>query len=160
MRCFWAGAATSSATFPAPCTSRNGLARPASRRCWNQGLNASAARAIKRTDDERGAFVSLRSRGLGGPARYDLVLNMDKLTVTLALAPCSTWSLPGNLRGLRRRHPTLACWPWPAGRGCGDERLGHGFAVRCRVRDRAWKDPCEWTVETEGTKPAKTSCDR
>ncbi len=52
-----------------------------------QGLNReAAARAIKRTDDERSAFVRF-AFGVDweDPARYDLVLNMDKLSVTLAV---------------------------------------------------------------------------
>jgi cytidylate kinase len=46
----------------------------------------AAARAIKRTDDERSAFVRF-AYGVDweDPTRYDLVLNMDKLTVPLAV---------------------------------------------------------------------------
>lgn len=53
-----------------------------------QGLNREAAvRAIKRTDDERSAFVRF-AFGVEweDPARYDLVLNMDKLTMGLAVS--------------------------------------------------------------------------
>lgn len=53
-----------------------------------QGLSReAAARAIKRTDDERSAFVRF-AFGVDweDPARYDLVLNMDKLSVTLAVS--------------------------------------------------------------------------
>jgi cytidylate kinase len=53
-----------------------------------QGLNReAAARTIKRTDDERSAFVRF-AFGVDweDPARYDLVLNMDKLTVNLAVS--------------------------------------------------------------------------
>src|SRR5512139_757850 len=58
------------------------------RTLMDQGLNReAAARAIKRTDDERGAFVRF-AFGVDweDPARYDLVLNMDKLSVTLAVS--------------------------------------------------------------------------
>jgi hypothetical protein len=53
-----------------------------------QGLNReAAARAIHRTDDERSAFVKF-AFGVDweDPARYDLVLNMDKLSVALAVS--------------------------------------------------------------------------
>jgi len=53
-----------------------------------QGLNReAAARAIKRTDDERSAFVKF-AFGVDweDPERYDLVLNMDKLSVALAVS--------------------------------------------------------------------------
>jgi hypothetical protein len=53
-----------------------------------QGLNReAAARAIQRTDDERSAFVKF-AFGVDweDPARYDLVLNMDKLSVPLAVS--------------------------------------------------------------------------
>lgn len=53
-----------------------------------QGLNReAAARAIKRTDDERSAFVRF-AFGVDweDPTRYDLVLNMDKLSVALAVS--------------------------------------------------------------------------
>jgi cytidylate kinase len=54
----------------------------------DQGLNReAAARAIKRSDDERSAFVKF-AFGVDweDPARYDLVLNMDKLSVNLAVS--------------------------------------------------------------------------
>jgi cytidylate kinase len=53
-----------------------------------QGLNRdAAARAIKRGDDERSAFVKFAfGVDWGDPARYDLVLNMDKLSLTLAVS--------------------------------------------------------------------------
>ena len=53
-----------------------------------QGLNReAAARAIKRSDDERSAFVKFAfGVDWGDPERYDLVLNMDKLTVDLAVS--------------------------------------------------------------------------
>lgn len=57
------------------------------RTLMDQGLNReAAARTIKRSDDERGAFVKF-AFGVDweDPARYDLVLNMDKLSVTLAV---------------------------------------------------------------------------
>ena len=53
-----------------------------------QGLNReAAARTITRTDDERSAFVKF-AFGVDweDPARYDLVLNMDKLSVDLAVS--------------------------------------------------------------------------
>lgn len=53
-----------------------------------QGLNREAAvRTIRRTDDERSAFVKF-AFGVDweDPTRYDLVLNMDKLTVNLAVS--------------------------------------------------------------------------
>jgi len=53
-----------------------------------QGLSReAAARAIKRNDDERNAFVQF-AFGVDweDPARYDLVLNMDKLSVQLAVS--------------------------------------------------------------------------
>ena len=53
-----------------------------------QGLNReAAARTIARTDDERSAFVRF-AFGVDweDPARYDLVLNMDKLSVDLAVS--------------------------------------------------------------------------
>jgi hypothetical protein len=53
-----------------------------------QGLNReAAARAIKRSDDERSAFVKF-AFGVDweDPARYDLVLNMDKLSLKLAVS--------------------------------------------------------------------------
>ncbi len=58
------------------------------RTLMNQGLNRdAAARAIKHGDDERSAFVKF-AFGVDWeiPERYDLVLNMDKLTVNLAVA--------------------------------------------------------------------------
>jgi cytidylate kinase len=58
------------------------------RTLMNQGLNReAAARAIKHSDDERSAFVRF-AFGVDWetPERYDLVLNMDKLTVNLAVA--------------------------------------------------------------------------
>ncbi len=53
-----------------------------------QGLNReAAARTIKRTDDERSAFVRYAfGVDWDDPTRYDLVLNMDKLTVSLAVS--------------------------------------------------------------------------
>jgi cytidylate kinase len=53
-----------------------------------QGLNReAAARTIKRSDDERSAFVKFAfGVDWGDPERYDLVLNMDKLTVDLAVS--------------------------------------------------------------------------
>jgi CMP/dCMP kinase len=57
------------------------------RTLMNQGLNReAAARAIKRTDDERAAFVKF-AFGVDweDPTRYDLVLNMDKLSVEMAV---------------------------------------------------------------------------
>ena len=54
----------------------------------DQGLNReAAARAIKRSDDERSAFVKF-AFGVDweDPTRYDLVLNMDKLSVNLAVS--------------------------------------------------------------------------
>ncbi len=53
-----------------------------------QGLNReAAARAIKRSDDERSAFVKF-AFGVDweDPARYDLVLNMDKLSLSQAVS--------------------------------------------------------------------------
>jgi cytidylate kinase len=53
-----------------------------------QGLNReAAARAIHRTDAERSAFVKF-AFGVDweDPTRYDLVLNMDKLSVPLAVS--------------------------------------------------------------------------
>lgn len=53
-----------------------------------QGLNReAAARTITRTDDERSAFVRF-AFGVDweDPTRYDLVLNMDKLSVDLAVS--------------------------------------------------------------------------
>ena len=58
------------------------------RTLMDQGLNReAAARAITRSDDERGAFVKF-AFGVNweDPARYDLVLNMDKLSVSLAVS--------------------------------------------------------------------------
>jgi cytidylate kinase len=57
------------------------------RTLMGQGLNREAAtRAIKRSDDERSAFVKF-AFGVDweDPARYDLVLNMDKLNPDLAV---------------------------------------------------------------------------
>ena len=57
------------------------------RTLMGQGLNREAAlRAIKRTDDERSAFVKF-AFGVDweNSERYDLVLNMDKLSVHLAV---------------------------------------------------------------------------
>jgi hypothetical protein len=54
----------------------------------DQGLNReAAARAIRRGDDERSAFVKF-AFGVNweDPERYDLVLNMDKLSVNLAVS--------------------------------------------------------------------------
>lgn len=53
-----------------------------------QGLNRDAAtRVVKRRDDERGAFVRF-AFGVDweDPSRYDVVLNMDKLSVDLAVS--------------------------------------------------------------------------
>jgi cytidylate kinase len=58
------------------------------RTLMEQGLNReAAARAIKRSDDERSAFVKF-AFGVDweDPARYDLVLNMDKLSLKLAVS--------------------------------------------------------------------------
>ncbi len=58
------------------------------RTLMDQGLNReAAARAIKRSDDERSTFVQF-AFGVDweDPARYDLVLNMDKLSVNLAVS--------------------------------------------------------------------------
>jgi cytidylate kinase len=54
----------------------------------DQGLNReAAARAIKRSDDERSAFVKFAfGVDWADPARYDLVLNMDKLSLNLAVS--------------------------------------------------------------------------
>ena len=57
------------------------------RTLMDQGLSREAAmHAIKRTDDERSAFVKF-AFGVDweNPERYDLVLNMDKLSVNLAV---------------------------------------------------------------------------
>jgi hypothetical protein len=58
------------------------------RTLMNQGLNREAAvRTIKRSDDERSAFVKFAfGVDWADPDRYDLVLNMDKLSVNLAVA--------------------------------------------------------------------------
>ena len=58
------------------------------RTLMNQGLNReAAARTIKRSDDERSAFVKFAfGVDWADPDRYDLVLNMDKLSVSLAVA--------------------------------------------------------------------------
>ncbi|HTX52884.1 MAG TPA: cytidylate kinase family protein [Candidatus Baltobacteraceae bacterium] len=52
-----------------------------------QGLNPdAAARILKRTDDERRAFLRFAfGVDWDDPTRYDLVLNMDKLSVDLAV---------------------------------------------------------------------------
>jgi hypothetical protein len=53
-----------------------------------QGLNReAAARTIKRSDDERSAFVKF-AFGVDweDPARFDLILNMDKLSLNLAVS--------------------------------------------------------------------------
>ncbi len=53
-----------------------------------QGLNReAAARTIKRSDDERGSFLRF-AFGVDweDPTRYDLLLNMDKLSVNLAVS--------------------------------------------------------------------------
>ena len=58
------------------------------RTVMTQGLNReAAARAIQRTDAERSAFVKF-AFGVDweDPTRYDLVLNMDKLSVKLAVS--------------------------------------------------------------------------
>lgn len=58
------------------------------RTLMDQGLNhESAARAIKRSDDERSGFVKF-AFGVDweDPGRYDLVLNMDKLSLNLAVS--------------------------------------------------------------------------
>jgi cytidylate kinase len=58
------------------------------RTLMDQGLNReAAARAIKHSDDERSAFVKF-AFGVDweDPARYDLVLNMDKLSLNLAVS--------------------------------------------------------------------------
>jgi hypothetical protein len=56
------------------------------RTLMSQGLSReAAARTIKRTDDERSAFVKFAfGVDWDSPERYDLVLNMDKLSVNLA----------------------------------------------------------------------------
>jgi cytidylate kinase len=47
----------------------------------------AAARAIERSDDQRSAVVKFAfGEDWGDPARYDLVLNMDKLTVPVAVS--------------------------------------------------------------------------
>lgn len=57
------------------------------RNLMEQGLNReAAAQALKRSDDERGAFVKFAfGVDWDDSVRYDLVLNMDKLSVTLAV---------------------------------------------------------------------------
>ncbi len=58
------------------------------RTLMDQGLNREAAtRTIKRSDDERSSFVKF-AFGVDweDPERYDLVLNMDKLSVNLAVS--------------------------------------------------------------------------
>jgi cytidylate kinase len=58
------------------------------RTLMDQGLNReAAARAIKRSDDERSAFVKF-AFGVDweDPERYDLVLNMDKLSLNEAVS--------------------------------------------------------------------------
>lgn len=57
------------------------------RALMDQGLNReAAARAIKHSDDERSAFVKFAfGVDWADPERYDLVLNMDKLSVNLAV---------------------------------------------------------------------------
>jgi cytidylate kinase len=65
------------------------MASPATclRTLTDQGLNPdAAARAIKRTDDERRAFVQFAfGVDWDDPTRYDLVLNMDKLRLQTAV---------------------------------------------------------------------------
>lgn len=58
------------------------------RSLMGQGLTWEAAtRALKRSDDERSAFVRYAfGVDWDDPTRYDLVLNMDKLSVTLAVS--------------------------------------------------------------------------
>jgi cytidylate kinase len=58
------------------------------RTLMEQGLNReAAARTIKRSDDERSAFVKF-AFGVDweDPARFDLILNMDKLSLNLAVS--------------------------------------------------------------------------
>ncbi len=65
------------------------VASPATciRTLTNQGLNPeAAARAIKRTDGERRAFIQFAfGVDWDDPTRYDLVLNMDKLSLQTAV---------------------------------------------------------------------------
>jgi cytidylate kinase len=58
------------------------------RTLMDQGLNhEAAARAIKHSDHERSAFVKFAfGVDWGDPERYDLVLNMDKLSVPMGVS--------------------------------------------------------------------------
>jgi cytidylate kinase len=123
-----------------------------------QGLNReAAARAIKRTDDERGAFVRFAfGVDWDDPTRYDLVLNMDKLTVPLAvstvlhmvrspdISEASTDAIRtlGMLALARRAEAALS-----------EATLGRGFAASLPVSvAEPGKVRVSGRVETEGQK--------
>ena len=123
-----------------------------------QGLNReAAARAIKRTDDERGAFVRF-AFGVDweDPARYDLVLNMDKLTVALAVStvlhmvrsPEISEASADAIRTLG-----MLALASRAEAAVSEATLGHGFAVSLSVSvTEPGKIRVSGTVETEGNK--------
>jgi hypothetical protein len=98
-----------------------------------QGLNReAAARAIQRSDDERAGFLRF-AFGVDweDPARYDLVLNMDKLPLDLAVSavvhlarsPHLADSSPADLHALEAK--ALAS---RAEAALAAASLGHSFA--------------------------------
>ena len=123
-----------------------------------QGLNReAAARAIKRTDDERGPFVRF-AFGVDweDPARYDVVLNMDKLTVALAVStvlhmvrsPEISEASADAIRTLG-----MLALASRAEAAVSEATLGHGFAVSLSVSvTEPGKIRVSGTVETEGNK--------
>ena len=117
----------------------------------------AAARVINRTDDERGAFVRF-AFGVDweDPARYDLVLNMDKLTVPLAVStvihmvrsPEISEASTDAIRTLG-----MLALGSRAEAALSEATLGHGFAVSLSVSvTEPGKVRVSGNVETEANK--------
>jgi cytidylate kinase len=123
-----------------------------------QGLNReAAARAIKRTDDERSAFVRF-AFGVDweDPARYDLVLNMDKLSVNLAVSTVlhlirSPEISEASAEAIRTLG--MLALASRAEAALSEATLGHGFAASLSVSvAEPGKIRVSGNVETEGNK--------
>ena len=132
------------------------------RTLMNQGLNRdAAARAIKRSDDERSAFVKF-AFGVDweNPERYDLVLNMDKLTVNLAVATVLHMARSSEISEASAEAVTLLGNHGPDQSGGGRPGRG-GFRTRTlclpvRFRGGAAEGPRErqlWTCRSGKSRP-------
>jgi len=117
----------------------------------------AAARALKRTDDERSAFVRF-AFGVDweDPTRYDLVVNMDKLSVPMAVSTVvhmvrSPEISDASAEALRTLG--MLALESRAEAALSEATLGHGFAVSLSVSVVApGRVRVSGNVETDGNR--------